>query len=133
MLVVRVLALRQNVCVEHRLDNATRTALKTRSHTSEETMRTFIIGAIVALCLIGNVPSARFLATTQFLAIANAYDWDCPSTVVTGGIELNRATECNCPPRIPAPAELPSFDDPGATIPITTPRFCSPIDLARHS
>jgi hypothetical protein len=96
-------------------------------------MRTFIIGALVALCLIGHVTFARFLATTQFIAIANAYGRDCPSTIVTGGIELNRATECICPPRLPAPAERPSFGDPGATIPITTPRNCSPIDPARHS
>jgi hypothetical protein len=96
-------------------------------------MRTFIIGAIVALCLIGHVTSARFLAATQFLAAANAYGWDCPSTIVTGGIELNRATECNCPPRLPPPAEGPSFGDPGATIPITTPRSCSPSDPAHHS
>jgi hypothetical protein len=96
-------------------------------------MRTFIIGALVALCLIGHVTSAQFLATTHFLTIANAYGSDCPSTIVTGGIELNRATECICPPRLPAPAEHPSLGDPGATIPITTPRICSPIDPARHS
>lgn len=84
-------------------------------------MRTYIIGAIVALCLIGNVASA------------NPYGWDCSSTIVTGGIELNRATECSCPPRLPLPAERPSFGDPGATIPITTPRICSPSNPARHS
>jgi hypothetical protein len=90
-------------------------------------MRTFIAGALVALCLIAQATSAQSLTATRYRLIASSYVGECSSPILTGGAELNHWTGCSCPPRVPVRPERTSFAELGPTAPITMPDKCSPI------